>query len=397
MSGWSKFRDKITKPFKKLGRGVEKLVSNVGDGVEDFAKAVGKTVKSIAKEVYKPISIVNPLLGAGLGAIGEGSDGFKSALKTGLMSNILMGKNLANLSASGRSAGVQELLKKTVDKPDKVLENVLKNGGDIEKGLLDTAMEVGNVPDVLISAIRKDFGGVNLDDLVEGVDLRDPTKIIALYDYFKNEPPKLPTVPELELIASDEVLERIGMFKEELDTATQERLDIVQQRMSSRGIRGSMVEEQEKPLYESRDQALAKYELELKQRMREYNNAAKAERFAMETQNYELELKAQRDKADALANVLGTKMSNGERDTGVVESVLDSLGILKRKKDTGKPSVDVGGVELDLDDIGIFDDDYTPDISGPIYKQERPSLLDLGTNSDSTSIFDGEYDPFERF
>lgn len=401
MSGWTRFRDKVTKPFKKLGRGIEKLVSNVGDGIEDFAKSVGRTVESIAKEVYKPISIVNPILGAGLGAISEGSDGFKSALKIGLMSNVMLGKNLANLSASGRASGATQIFKKTIDNPNKVLTNVLKNGGDIEKGLMETAMQVsGNVPDVLKNAIRKDFGGVNIGQLIEGVDLRDPTKLMALYDYFKNEPPKLPTVPELELIGNEEVLDRIGMFKEELDTATQERLDIVRQRMSSRGIRGSMVEEQEAPIYETRDQQLAKYELDLKQRMREYNNAAKAERFAMETQNYALEREAQQEKANALANILGTKMNNGGRDTGVVESVLDSLGILKRDKQSNKPSVDIGGVDVGLDDIGIFDTDvadYDPGfyIGG---KQERPSLFDIGTNSDTTSVFSGgKYEPFESF
>jgi hypothetical protein len=408
MSSWTRFRDAITKPFKKVGE----VVKDIYDGIGDFAESLGHEVERVAKDIYKPISIINPLLGAGLGVISEGSDGLKSALKVGLTSNVLLGKNLANLSASGRGAEAKAIFKKTIDNPNKVLENTLKNGGDIEKGLLDTAIQVsGNVPKALQTAIKKDFGGVQLGHLVEGIDLKDPVKMAALYEYIKNEPPELLTVPELELISNPDVLERISMFKEELDTATQARLDIVQQRMSSRGIRGSMIEEQESQIYESRDQQLAKYELRMREMALQYNNAQKTHQFAMHTQNYALQLKAQQDKAKALANILGTKAGSdiaGQSD-GIIEGVLDSLGILKRNKDTGRAQVDTGGgIDIDLDDMNfVLDDiefgnpkkyDMYDDLDIGDFELERPSILDLGTRSDTTSSFHSKkYEPFKSF
>ena len=272
----------------------------------DF-KRVGKEIKRIAGDVAGVVTVVNPVLGVALGGISGGSEGIKDTLRVAVMNNVLSGKNMLNFAASGRGKAAKKLITDVIQKPEKVIANTLLSGGNLEQGLLKTAMQTsGNVSKELQAVITNDFGGMFLNDFIQGsgIDLKDPLILSAVYETLNTSTPKPPTMPELELMSDSDVIEKINMFKEDLDEATQERLNIIDQKMSQRGIRGGMGDVLSERLYKDRDRELARIELETKQEQLRYNNAVRQEQYALMQRDYALRLEAYNQKIDALTGLI---------------------------------------------------------------------------------------------
>jgi hypothetical protein len=182
-------------------------------------------------------------------------------------------------------------------------------------------------------------GGIDLGGILQqgGFNLSDPTSMLMLYNMVKDiDTPELPTVPELEMITDQTVMDRLNMMKDDLDEATQERINVVNQRMSSRGIKGSIGDELVQEQYEERDKRLAEYELSLKEEQIKYNNAQKQELYAIEKQNYQMELEARQQKIDALSNIIEqmgrqnssvNQVFSGAKD--FLTNVFTDLGLIK--------------------------------------------------------------------
>lgn len=345
--------------LRKIGRSIDKAVHKIGRSIDDAVHDLGKGVKKLAGHVYKPISAINPVLGLVLGGIAEGKDGMVSALKVGVLSNVALGRGMLDMNAAGRAGEFsREVIKETTKNPKQLVVNTLKNGGDIEKGLIDTFIANGkNLNNTEKYLLKQAYGGTNLTMLADGTlsaggidlggilqqggfNLSDPTSMLMLYNMVKDiDTPELPTVPELEMITDQTVMDRLNMVKDDLDDATQERINIVNKRMSSRGIKGSIGDELVQEQYEQRDKAIAEYELSLKEEQIKYNNAQKQELYAIEQNNYQMELDARQSKIDALSNIIeqmgrqnstANQVFSGAKD--FITKVFTDLGIINEGK-----------------------------------------------------------------
>jgi hypothetical protein len=291
----------------------------------DF-KRIGKEIKRIAGDVAGVVTVINPALGIALGGISGGADGIKDTLRVAVLNNVLSGKNILNFAASGRDEAAKKLITNIVQNPEKVIANTLTSGGSLEQGLMKTAMQTsGNVSKELQAVLTNDFGGMFLNDFIQGsgINLTDPLVLSAVYEVLNTSTPKPPTMQEFELMADTDVIERMNMFKEDLDEATQERLNIIDQKMSQRGIRGGMGDVLAERAIKDKNRELARLELETKQEQLRYNNAVRQEQYAFMQKDYALRLEAHNQKIDALTGLIalssqkdGLSTAQGIANTG---------------------------------------------------------------------------------
>lgn len=360
----------------------------------------GKIKKSQIKRAFNDlapvVSAINPVAGIALGGLGGGKEGLKQSLTGALVGNVLTGNNIFNLSASGKITGAKDLIMKTLNQPNKILMNTLTSGGNLEQGLLKSVMQSGNVPKELQMAITKDFGGIMLSDLLQGqqgASLKDPLVMAMLYEAYKTEPPKPPTLPELQKINDDEVYKRMDMFKQELDEATQKRIDIAQTRFASRGIRGGIVDEEIRLIYKDRDFQIQKAEMDLKDQQLKYNNAIQTERYAMQTNNYQLQQQAQKEKMEALTSTVALMQSRGQNLSedllgsfrNTITGIGQSLGLIKTVNNQPFFEDKNTGALVDID-TGIFGNQYSGNEWQSNFNQQPVRDMGLNFKFENTEI-----------
>ena len=314
----------------KIGRSLKKLFKGTKKTVKKAVKDVEKAFKKTPDFLIQAVSVVNPLTGLALGTTKYGLDWVKKQVTGGLLTNVLGKKpvfDTSSFSAAGGAERWNKLQAGAVKDIDKIAAYTLASGGDIDKGLNawfnanyeSIGLNKGDLQKFNLAsggnALLGGAVGIQLSDLfvggsVGGLDLGNLGNLAMLYQLLKTQAPKPPDLPTLERITDEEVFERLNIIKEELDEATAERINIAESKFSSRGLRGSIVDEGIRNIHKDKDFQLTKFERELQLYQKEFNNAIAMQEYAASIDNYHLQKEYQQREFEAMTNVLASMNKN---------------------------------------------------------------------------------------